>query len=346
MRYSFFCAIVLLAWSAAVVNAGAGSAIAADPASFWKFVQPDAAPSHAAAIDDAVRDFARQHRPTAVMVVQDDRILATSGDITRKVSINSVRKSLLGALVGIAVERGQLDIDDTLDRLGIDDSPPSLTTKEKQATVRHLLMSRSGVYHLANYESRDMRVSRPPRGSHAPGTFWYYNNWDFNALGTIHEKATGESVFRSFEALIARPTEMQDFAVQDGTLLGDGSSIHRAYAFKMTARDLARFGLLFLDKGKWSGAQIVPSHWVMESTRAHSETDRPGRGYGYLWWTLDAAEWGEGAALAAGYGGQLVVIVPQKRLVAVELVELDRNVAGIRTADFLTLVRGIVDLLR
>ncbi len=323
----------------AMVTIWSGAA-GAEPGITWNFVDPSAA-AHAAPIDGAVKDYARKHRPTAIMVVQDDHVLATSGDITRKVNVQSVRKSLLGALFGIAIERSQINIDNTLDQLGVDDTAPSLKPEEKQATVRQLLMSRSGVYHPAAYETREQRLARPARGAHPPGTFWYYNHWDFNALGAIYEKATGQNAFKGFESLIARPIGMEDFTAQDGTFTGDGSSLYRAYVFNMSARDLARFGLLFLNKGRWNGAQIVPSGWVADSTRGYSETDRKGRGYGYLWWALDAKSWGDGATLASGYRGQLIAILPKQRLVVVEVVELDRNHKGIGTTDFLELVRSI-----
>ena len=70
------------------------------------------------------------------------------------------RKSSLSALIGIAVAHHQIDLDDTVGKLGIDDSPPSLTEDEKQATVRDLLEARSGVYHGANYETPDMAARR------------------------------------------------------------------------------------------------------------------------------------------------------------------------------------------
>jgi len=323
----------------AIATIWSGSANA-EPGVTWRFLDPSAA-GHAAPIDSAVRDYAQQYQPTAIIVVQNDLVLATSGDVTRKVNVRSVRKSLLSALFGIAIERGQVNIDNTLDQLGVDDTAPSLTPGEKQATVRQLLMSRSGVYHPAAYETREQRLARPARGAHPPGTFWYYNNWDFNTLGAIYEKATGENAFKGFESLIARPIGMEDFTAYDGTFIGDGSSLYRAYVFNMSARDLARFGLLFLNKGRWNGAQIIPSQWVTDSTRVYSETDREGRGYGYLWWVLDPKSWGDGATLASGYGGQLMAILPEQRLVVVEVVELDRNPKGVRAIDFLDLVRRI-----
>lgn len=312
----------------------------AEPGIEWRFLGA-AGPTQLSPVQGAVQSYARKYRPTAVMIVQDGVVAATSGDVARKVNVRSVRKSLLSALFGIAIDRGQIKLESSLGQLGIDDTAPSLTADEKLATVRQLLMARSGVYHPAAYETGEQKAARPPRGAHPPGTFWYYNNWDFNALGTIYERTTGSNIFDSFEKLIAHPIGMQDFAAHDGTFIGDGSSLHRAYVFSMSARDLARFGLLFLNKGQWNGVSVVPSQWTAESTKAYSQTDRKDRGYGYLWWTLDAGAWGRDAIFASGYGGQLIVIVPEKRLIAVQVVELDESQKGIHSATFLDLVRQV-----
>jgi CubicO group peptidase (beta-lactamase class C family) len=86
-------------------------------------------------------------------------------------------------LYGIHVGRGDIDLDATLAELDIDDITPYLTPIEKTATIRDLLLSRSGIYHEAAGESQSMIDLRPERGSHPPGTYFYYNNRDFNALG-------------------------------------------------------------------------------------------------------------------------------------------------------------------
>lgn len=331
MRYSIFVAALLICSGLAT----------AEPGIEWKF-RDSKGLAQSSPIQDAVRNYARKYRPTAIMVVQNGLVVATTGDVTRKVNVRSVRKSFLSALFGIAVERGQIDIENTLDQLSVDDTAPSLTPEEKQATVRQLLMARSGIYHPAAYETREQKSTRPPRGAHSPGTFWYYNNWDFNALGAIYEKATGSNIFDSFEKTIAQPIGMQDFTAADGTFVGDGSSLYRAYVFNMSVRDLARFGLLFLNKGRWNGASVIPTEWMTESTRAYSETDRKSRGYGYLWWILNDGSWGRDAILASGYGGQLIAIVPEKRLVVAQVVELDQSQKGIHTATFLDFVRQII----
>lgn len=332
-------------WGLLAVTMIWSTAASAEPGATWTSLDPGAA-EYAAPIKGVVDDYFSQYHPTAVMVVRDDLVVASAGDVTRKVNVRSVRKSLLSALFGIAVERGQINLDDTLEHLGIDDIPSSLTPAEQQATVRQLLMARSGIYHPAAYETRDQRETRPLRGAFLPGTHWYYNNWDFNALGAIYEKTTGENAFKGFERLIARPTGMEDFTAIDGVFIGDKFSLYPAYTFNMTARDLARFGLLYLNKGRWNGMQIVPSLWVAESTRSYSDTGRGDRGYGYLWWTLNGSAWGEGAALANGNGGQRIAVLPAKRLVVVETVGLDGSSNGIRSQDFLDLVQRIMTLVR
>jgi CubicO group peptidase (beta-lactamase class C family) len=220
----------------------------------------------------------------AVVVVARGRLVAQWGAPIERLPIFSVRKSFLSALIGIEIERGSLALDNTLAQLDIDDVPPALSDAEKKATVADLLKARSGVYHAALYESPQAAALRPARERHPPGTFWYYNNWDFNTLGSIYERAAGVSVFEGFRRDIAEPTGMQDYRVEDGKYYTGAASSHPAYTFQVTARDLARFGLLYLREGRWKGRQIVPVAWVRESTRAHSITPS-GDGHGYMWWT-------------------------------------------------------------
>jgi hypothetical protein len=89
------------------------------------------------------------------------------------------------------------------DQLGIDDSPDPLTKQEKQARIVDVLRARSGVYHPVDFETEYQKRMRPARGSHARGTFQYYNNWDFNVLGAIFEKMTGLKIGQGTEGHIS-----------------------------------------------------------------------------------------------------------------------------------------------
>src|SRR5262249_40593650 len=160
------------------------------------------------------------------MVVVHGSVIASWGETDRKLVLGSARKSLLSALIGIHVQTGEIDLSSTLDQLGIDDTPPSLTAAEKQATVADLLTSRSGAYHIAESEDLTLRAgARPMRESHAPGTYYYYNNWDFNALGTIFEQQAHTRIGDDFLHQIAEPLQMQDFEPSNVEYLQTGRSL-------------------------------------------------------------------------------------------------------------------------
>ena len=314
-----------LALLAAVVAALCRPACAQDrfPGAAWETV-PVARSGWSADGLAHARELSEQRQSSAVMVVHRGAIVAEWGDTTKRTELASVRKSLLSALIGIAVAERKLSLDSTLAALGIDDIPPSLSVQEKTATVRMLLQSRSGIYHPALYDTPSQATTRPPRGSHAPGEFWHYNNWDFNALGTIFVDATGIGIYEALDRQIAKPIGMQDYRPSDGTYIYGPDSIHRAYPIRMSARDLARFALLYLRNGNWAGKQLVPADWVRESTRSYSDAGY-GRGYGYLWWTGQGLDFPVGSYFALGAGGQYAFVIPNRDLVVVHIVDRDKH---------------------
>lgn len=271
------------------------------------------------------RAYAGTIDTAAVMIVVGGRVLDAWGDVTTRINVHSIRKSFLSALYGIHVRDGHIQPTKTLAELGIDDRDP-LTPGEKQATVGDLLKARSGVYHPALYETPAMARARPARGSYSPGAFWYYNNWDFNALGEIFQKLTGTNIFEDFYSRIAKPIGMNDFVALDGrfTTAAEGNTVagdskYPNYIFSMTARDMARFGYLYLRKGKWENVQVVPADWVTRSTTSYSHLDTSSQlgqqtGYGFLWWTTD---WGYSAL---GASGHMIAVIPEKDLVIVHRV--------------------------
>lgn len=292
----------------------------------WARTTPQAAGWDTELLSEA-RSYARVIGTATMFIVQHGVVVDSMGDITDRLELHSMRKSLLSSLIGIDVSERKINLQSTLAQLGIDDTPPSLTDAEKQATVQELLEARSGVYHGALYETPGEKRRRPARGSHPPGTFWYYNNWDFNTLGDIYEHAEGRSIFDAFQARIATPLGMQDYRPKDGRYVTGLDSIHPAYPFHMSARDLARFGLLYLHKGAWPDSaghiqQIVPAAWVHESTQPISTTYIE-TGYGYLWWTAFPDKFAgimdmpPGGFWADGAKGQFIAVDPADDLVVV-----------------------------
>jgi CubicO group peptidase (beta-lactamase class C family) len=218
---------------------------------------------------------------SAVMIIQGGKVVDEWGDTDKKIDAYSVRKTLLSALYGIYVAEGVIDLNATLEQLGIDDSPAPLTKEEKQARVVDLLRARSGVYHPVDFETESMMRDRPARGSHIPGTYWYYNNWDFNVLGTIFEKKTRMKIGDAFYRRIAKPIGMQDFKPSDVFYFGGPASIHPTYHFEITARDMARFRIAVSAPRALAKQANRPRSLGREEQSHHrnGEVQRGGRGW-------------------------------------------------------------------
>jgi CubicO group peptidase (beta-lactamase class C family) len=273
---------------------------------------------------DAVRAWVQTLDTTGLMVVVGGRTLLTYGDVAHLSYLASCRKSVLALLYGVPVDTGRIALDKTLAELQFSDIG-GLLPRERDATVRTLLASRSGVYHRASNGGDDTSHA-PPRGAEAPGSRFLYNNWDFNAAGAIFERQTGRDIYDALDADLARPIGMQDFdrarQVKNGDLT---ASQYPAYPIWLSTRDMARVGLLALRGGQWGDRRIVPADWVRRTTSLvtpfrdmnQAFADSPPTvdrwGYGYLWWVYDAASPSDplaGAFTAWGVGGQYITVVP------------------------------------
>jgi CubicO group peptidase (beta-lactamase class C family) len=335
------CSQILLTPAAAQSHASQAKLQDSFPGKSWRRIQPlerarwsreKLAVAHAYADADSIHT-------SAVMIIQGGRVVDEWGDTEKKIDAYSVRKTLLSALYGIYVAEGVIDVNATLEQLGIDDSPDPLTKEEKQARVVDLLRARSGVYHQVDFETESMTRDRPARGSHAPGTYWYYNNWDFNVLGTIFEKTTRMKIGDAFYQRVAKPIGMQDFKPTDVFYFGGPASTHPTYHFEITARDMARFGLLYLRHGRWGNRRIVPEAWVERSSHATEMAKSSGAdvgGYEYLWWVdYGGVHFPEvalpGIYSARGAGAHYIFVIPTLDMVVVHRTDNDPPVKDAKT---------------
>ena len=252
---------------------------------------------------------------SAFLVIADGAVVAAWGDVGRRFMCHSVRKSFLSALYGIYWDRGEIELNKTLTELGIDDEPDPLLETEKQARILDLLNARSGVFHPAAYAGR---TDSRPRGSEGPGRFFAYNNWDFNTSATILMQETGEDVFEAFDKYFGQPLKMEDWRVSDGYYHYErDKSKYPAYPFRMSARDAARFGLLFARDGIWQNGRILSEHWVKRSSALYS-IDNEVFGYGFYWWILREPRFAKyGMYSALGVGNQMIAVLPKIDLVIV-----------------------------
>ncbi len=283
------------------------------PGEEWSIVNPKIFNIEQSKID-SVQNYFKEIGGDALVILYKGNLIANFGNTGQAIECRSIRKSFLSACYGLY--KDSIDFDLTLDAIGIDDKE-KLTADEKQATIRNLLSTSSGIFHPAAYEPYGTAYNKPARGANKPGDKFFYNNWDFNTLGTIFNKLSGNDLFEVFYKDIAQKIGMQDFSLEDTEYYYDGNSEHPAYLFNISARDCARFGLLYLADGKWNDEQIIPGSWIKESTKLHFDFKNT-NGYGYMWWvTTDDFNDNEWGYFARGTGGQFIYVNPYRSLVIV-----------------------------
>ncbi len=267
---------------------------------------------------------------TGLLIIHKGKIVFEYGDTKENSYIASCRKSVLSMLYGKYVQEGSIDLDKTIEQLNITDVQ-GLLPIEKKARIRDLISARSGVYHPEGYAG-GMQKYAPKRGSIKPGTYWLYNNWDFNVAGYILEKETGKNIYDEVEQQLAIPLQMQDWDRSLQHKEGDSTiSKYPGYPMWFSTRDMARLGLLMLNKGNWKGKQILSEQWVNEMTQAHTSYKEVnehvpnfrklnfGFGYGYMWWLFQNIKDTrlEGAFAAVGAMGQAIAIYPKMNTLVV-----------------------------
>lgn len=262
---------------------------------------------------------------TGLFVVRSGKLIYNYGDISELSYLASCRKSILAMLYGKYVADGTIDLTLTLEELGLDDIG-GLLDIEKKATIDNLITARSGVYHPAS-NGGDNLADAPDRGSQEPGSFFLYNNWDFNAAGAIFEKLTGKNIYDEIEEQLAIPLQFQDWDRSAQRKSGNLTvSRYPAYHIWLSTRDMARVGHLMLNEGMWNGRQLIPKDWarkIVTNVTPLQEMNpayyREGYfGYGYMWWLWDG-EKNSGpykeAYSARGAMGQFITVFPALNLV-------------------------------
>ena len=243
-----------------------------------------------------LREWLKTQHTTAVVVWSHGKVAFQYGDVARISKVASVRKSILAMLYGKYVVNGTIDLDATVKQLGLDDVQPFQQIEER-ATLLHLLTARSGIYLPAG--NAELEALSPKRGSHQPGTYFQYQNWDFNAAGTAFEKRTGKDLFDALDIDLARPIGMEDFDRRRQRKIDvRPASVHPEYAMYLSTRDMARIGALMARQGQWNGREVVPREWIRRSSHwSHRrKTSTPSS------WVRRAWRIGGVTACCGGYG--------------------------------------------
>lgn len=251
--------------------------------------------------------------------------------------VYSVTKSVMSILVGIAIDEGRLQLNQTLVEL-LPEYADRMTDQVKSVTLRQLLTITSGSYGGAggggfNIESQDpigLILSDGFVGE--PGAKFVYTNIGVHLVGAILRHATDRPILDYAREKLFDPLDIDTRPAWQGrsndlrTALSkpgfawltdqDGTNL-ACCGLKLTAPDMVKIGQLYLDEGRWQGRQLVSAQWVKESTTNQLTKEQIGAEgpYGYLWWIGDIQSHPYFAAF--GSYGQHVVVVPDSRLIVV-----------------------------
>ncbi|MHC4471201.1 MAG: serine hydrolase domain-containing protein [Planctomycetota bacterium] len=282
--------------------------------------------------------FARNDpKSRGLLVVRHGKIVFeeyfADGARDRSSEVWSVTKSVTSAVVGIAVARGQ--IPDVHQRMA-DLCPqyPEFGDIRLIHALTHttgLRFTEEGMSWIRWVMSKDWVAEALRRGQDRPaGEHFRYGSQNSHFLSTLVFLRTGKTpgelaerhLFGPLGIRYERLREVRTYTSWDGYKIPLPRSWRQdprgieigGFGLSLTARDMAKIGFLYLNRGAWDGAQILPEHWVVDSTRDHVRGI--GRySYGYQWWITLVA--GHPGFLASGLGGQIVGVVPSLDLVVV-----------------------------
>lgn len=247
----------------------------------------------------------------ACLVVRRGKIVQEfySARYRRPMYAMSSTKSITGLLVGMLIDDGKIkSVDEPVCKY----IPEWCAERRSKVTVRHLLTMTSGLPRMfddgvasTNDKNRLVTGLSP---SKEPGTAWAYSNEGVQLLSPILDKAAGEPIQDYALKRLFRPLGMSDTRLH----LDEKGHAWTYADMETTPRDLARIGLLMLNKGVWRGRRIVSASWVEQSIRRSQEFEP---GYGLLWWLYDRPK----GYAALGHLNTNLYIFPEQELIIVRM---------------------------
>jgi CubicO group peptidase (beta-lactamase class C family) len=228
----------------------------------------------------------------------------------------SLSKSFTSTAVGLAIAEGKLSLDDQVSKFFPDDMPAEPSSQLKAMRVRDLLTMSTGHTTEPKFGKTDTwtKTFLGHSVTHKPGTFFMYNTPATYMLSAIVQKQTGTSTLEFLKPRLFEPLGIADptwGTSPQGISLG-------GYGLSVRTEDIAKFGQLYLQRGKWGETQLVPAEWIdLATSRQVSNGSNPSsdweQGYGYQFWRCRHGNYrGDGA-----FGQYCIVLPKQDAVIAI-----------------------------
>ncbi len=300
------------------------------PSDDWQVTTPEEQGMNGTILDEMIQQIAGEDYLIDSVVISRNGYLVLEHypnplyDADNLHSIYSVTKSITSALVGIAKDQGLIE---SIDQRVLDFFPErtiqNLDGRKENMTIKHLLTMTSGFqwdewdvdythpdndYYQLWYELDPIQFMLDLPMVAEPGDEWVYCSGASHLLSAIINKTSGMSTLEFAQEYLFSPIGINHFYWSY-----DNNGLHYGgHGLNLGPRDMARFGLLYLNNGSWNGQQIISPDWISASTNT-SVFLSSDVGYAFQWWTYPEAN----IARAAGYRGQKIYVIPDYDLVVV-----------------------------
>ena len=283
---------------------------------------PRSTPEQQGISSAAVRDFIETadkqiHTLHSFMLVRHGHVIAEAWwkpeSAEKRHVMWSLSKSFTSTAIGLAVAEGKLTLDDPVLKFFPDEAPAEASENLKAMRVRDLL-SMSGGHEVEPKFGFDTGPSVKGFLAHPvtqkPGTFFRYNTPGTYMLSAILTKTTGQTVLDYLKPRLFEPLGIEspvwDASAEGHSLGGYGLHIH--------TEDIAKFGQLYLQRGKWNGQQLLSEKWVAEATSKHVDNSKAPsgktsdwqQGYGFQFWRCQ-----HNCFRGDGRDGQICLVIPE-----------------------------------
>ena len=343
------------------------------PEEHWQETKPEAQGVDSTKLNAAVsylKDNSGSDGVKELVIICNGIMIWKGTDIDKMHGVWSLTKSFTSTVLGLLIDDDKAALD-TLAK----DYLPSMAKVYPDITLRHFTTMTSGYYAVGDKPSGSYKhgpSSTPFNPAPTPlfippGSRYAYWDSAMNQFANVLTRIADEPIENLLKKRIAEPIGMDrakwdwgDFGQIDGIVVNGGSGNSNKH-IRISARELARFGHLFLNRGKWKNIQLISASWVDMATKAHVPASMPleplsgadGRGvYGYNWWANGIKPNGKrnwpGAPpdtyAASGYNNNDMFIIPEWKMVIVRL-GLDQSEFGISGAIYSTFLEKVAQAI-